>query len=54
MGKRDPGSAPNIGDRIPYVIIAGMKQAKNYEKVEDPIYVLKNDIPLDYDYYIEN
>lgn len=31
-----------------------MKQAKNYEKVEDPIYVLKNDIPLDYDYYIEN
>ena len=42
-----------IGDRIPYVIIAGTKTAKNYEKVEDPIYVLTNDIPLDYDYYIE-
>ncbi|KAL4466727.1 hypothetical protein ABPG74_010324 [Tetrahymena malaccensis] len=53
MAKRDPGSAPCIGDRIPYVIVAGTKAAKNYEKVEDPIYVLENDIPLDYEYYIE-
>lgn len=35
------------------MIIAGVKNAKNYEKVEDPIYVLRNDVPLDYEYYIE-
>lgn len=35
------------------MIVAGAKNAKNFEKVEDPIYVLKNDVPLDYDYYIE-
>ncbi|EGR29193.1 hypothetical protein IMG5_161090 [Ichthyophthirius multifiliis] len=53
MALRDAGSAPSIGDRIPFVIIAGSKNAKNYEKVEDPIYVVNHDIPLDYDYYIE-
>ena len=34
MKKRDPGSAPKLGDRVPYVIIAGAKGAKAYEKAE--------------------
>ena len=34
MRKRDPGSAPKLGDRVPYVIIAGAKGAKAYEKAE--------------------
>ena len=34
MRKRDPGSAPKLGDRVPYVIIAGTKGAKAYEKAE--------------------
>ena len=34
MRKRDPGSAPALGDRVPYVIIAGVKGAAAYEKSE--------------------
>jgi len=41
MKKRDAGSAPQLGDRVPYVIITGAKGAANFEKAEDPIYVLE-------------
>ena len=54
MRLRDPATAPGIGDRVPYVIIQAAKGAKTYEKAEDPLYVLDKNIPLDYDYYIEN
>lgn len=40
MKKRDAGSAPQLGDRVPYVIITGAKGAANFEKAEDPVYVL--------------
>lgn len=43
MRKRDAGSAPKLGDRVPYVIIAGSKGAKAYEKAEvgksSPLYI---------------
>ena len=42
MKKRDPGSAPKLGDRVPYVIIAAAKGTPAYQKAEDPIYVLDN------------
>ena len=45
MKKRDPGSAPQMGDRVPYVIITGAKGAPNFEKSEHPIYVLENNLP---------
>ncbi|XP_027905407.1 DNA polymerase delta catalytic subunit [Vigna unguiculata] len=54
MRKRDAATAPNVGDRVPYVIIKGAKGAKAYEKSEDPIYVLENNIPIDAQYYLEN
>lgn len=54
MTKRDPGNAPKLGDRIPYVITAAAKSAKAFEKAEDPIYVLENNIPIDTKYYLEN
>lgn len=54
MRKRDPGSAPAVGDRVPYVIIEGAKGAPAYEKSEDPIYVLDNNIPIDTRYYLDN
>ncbi len=54
MRKRDKGTAPNIGDRIPYVIIKGEKGSKFYENSEDPAYVLEHDLPLDINYYLEN
>nr|GMC79266.1 DNA polymerase delta catalytic subunit [Ipomoea batatas]GMC90235.1 DNA polymerase delta catalytic subunit [Ipomoea batatas] len=54
MRKRDPATAPNMGDRVPYVIVKAAKGAKAYEKSEDPIYVLENNIPIDPQYYLEN
>ncbi len=102
MRKRDPTSAPAVGDRVPYVIIKvpiiklhsitscmtchhselhdystppylisslslssplivppsfpsqAAKGAPNYEKSEDPIWVLEKDIPIDASYYLEN
>ncbi|KAL7515214.1 hypothetical protein ACHAXN_012622 [Cyclotella atomus] len=54
MRKRDPGSAPQMGDRVPYVIITGAKGAKTFEKAEDPIYVLENSVPIDCKWYLTN
>ncbi len=34
MRKRDAGSAPKLGDRVPYVIIAGAKGMAAYQKAE--------------------
>lgn len=54
MRKRDPGNAPKLGDRIPYVITAAAKNTPAFQKAEDPIYVLENNIPIDANYYLEN
>lgn len=54
MRKRDAGSAPTLGDRVAYVIIKASKGAAAYQKAEDPIYVLENNIPIDSKYYLEN
>lgn len=54
MRKRDPGTAPKLGDRVPYVIIAAAKNTPAYMKAEDPIYVLENSVPIDSSYYLEN
>lgn len=54
MRKRDAGSAPTLGDRVAYVIIKGGSGMKNYEKSEDPLYVLEHNIPIDTKYYLEN
>lgn len=54
MAKRDAGSAPKLGDRVPYVIIAANKGTAAYLKSEDPIYVLDNNLPIDTQYYLEN
>ena len=104
MRKRDPGTAPNVGDRVPYVIIqarqnfvkkvlrqttsaseivpiwndalpffptnrswascnrrvfcVGERQAAKgaaaYERSEDPVYVLENNLPIDTEYYLTN
>eukprot|EP01102_Stenamoeba_stenopodia_P015985 TRINITY_DN5528_c0_g1_i1.p1 TRINITY_DN5528_c0_g1~~TRINITY_DN5528_c0_g1_i1.p1 ORF type:complete len:618 (+),score=144.96 TRINITY_DN5528_c0_g1_i1:159-1856(+) len=53
MKKRDQGSAPGIGDRVQYVMVQAGKNAKGYEKSEDPLYVLENNLPLDTEYYLE-
>eukprot|EP00658_Telonema_sp_P-2_P059811 TRINITY_DN48917_c0_g1_i1.p1 TRINITY_DN48917_c0_g1~~TRINITY_DN48917_c0_g1_i1.p1 ORF type:complete len:808 (-),score=162.02 TRINITY_DN48917_c0_g1_i1:121-2544(-) len=54
MRERDAGSAPTMGDRVPYVMIQAAKGAKGYEKAEDPIWVLDHNIPLDAQWYLEH
>jgi len=50
---RERGMVIGIGDRIPYVIVKGSKKMAAYEKSEDPVYVLENNLPIDKEYYIE-
>ena len=50
---REGGHAPTIGDRIAYVMVSGTKGSRNYENAEDPIYVLENNLPVDFQYYLE-
>ncbi|KAI9018763.1 DNA polymerase family B-domain-containing protein [Phycomyces nitens] len=54
MKIRDPGSAPGLGDRVAYVMTKGTKKTPAYERSEDPLYVLENNIPVDTKYYLEN
>jgi DNA polymerase delta subunit 1 len=53
MQQRDASTAPGVGDRVAYVMIKGTKGQKAYELAEDPIFALRNDLPIDYDYYLE-
>lgn len=54
MKKRDAGSAPALGDRVAYVIIKAGNNTPAYDRSEDPLYVLDNNIPIDTKYYLEN
>jgi DNA polymerase delta subunit 1 len=61
MQQRDPLTAPRVGDRVPYVMIEGLKRSlvnkvwKNIsagEMAEDPAVVAANNLPIDSDFYI--
>ncbi|XP_072055019.1 DNA polymerase delta catalytic subunit isoform X2 [Arachis hypogaea] len=54
LNLQDAAAAPNVGDRVPYVIFKAAKGAKAYERSEDQIYFLENNIPIDPQYYLEN
>jgi len=54
MKKRDEATAPVLGDRVKYVVIKASKGTKSSQKAEDPLHVLKHNLPLDFDYYLEN
>ncbi len=45
------GTPPPVGERIPFVIIAGKDLFVN--RAEDPEYVKENNIPIDVDYYVK-
>ena len=49
---RAPGSEPQQGDRVAFVVVGG--PGKLYEKAEDPVWAKEKDIPLDYQYYFLN
>ena len=55
MRQRKPGSEPQSGDRVPYLLTkTDNPKAKAFEKSEDPKYVEENNVPIDYHYYFEN
>src|SRR6056300_851240 len=55
MRERKPGSEPQSGDRVPYLLTkTDNPKAKAFEKSEDPKYVEEHNIPVDYHYYFEN
>lgn len=55
MRQRKPGSEPQSGDRVPYLLIKTENpKAKAYEKSEDPKYVEEHNLPIDYHYYFVN
>jgi DNA polymerase delta subunit 1 len=52
MRARAPGSEPQQGDRIAFVITKG--DGAMYEKAEDPVFVRDHKVPIDYGYYFSN
>jgi len=50
---RAPGSEPQQGDRVPFVIVKGTGR-RMYENAEDPAWVLEKNLPIDTYYYFEN
>jgi DNA polymerase delta subunit 1 len=55
MRERKPGSEPQSGDRVPYLLTkTDNPKAKAFEKSEDPKYVEEHNIPVDYHYYFVN
>ena len=50
--RRDPNVAIGPGDRIAYVIVAGVKGSKVNERAEDPAYARANNLPIDVEYYL--
>lgn len=53
MKERNPGSEPQVGSRVPFVVIKNRCE-KLFEKAEDPVWVDQNKIPIDYEYYFEH
>jgi len=55
MRARRPGSEPQSGDRVPYLLVKTQDaKAKAYEKAEDPGWVDEHNIPIDYHHYFTN
>ena len=55
MKERDPYNCPQVGERVPYVFKKiSNPRALQFERVEDPQYLVQNCIPIDFDYYFEH
>jgi len=55
IGEREPGNKPGPGDRIPFIYIkSSNKRALQGEKIENPKYILENNLNIDYGFYITN
>ena len=55
MGKRDAGTKPSVGSRVPFVYIQTKGKVKlQGDKIEHPDYIKKNNLKPDYGFYITN
>jgi DNA polymerase elongation subunit (family B) len=55
MGERDPGTAPQVGDRLPYIYVANRKDEKKQgDKIEHVDYVRAKGLKPDTEFYITN
>lgn len=64
LQKRNPGNAPKVGDRVPYVMIKMFRvddgksrtgaKPKAYQIAEDPEYVMEHELAIDYQWYLEH
>ena len=55
MRERQPGSEPQSGDRVPYILCKTWDpRAKAFEKAEDPKYAADKKLEIDYAYYFLN
>jgi hypothetical protein len=55
MASRDPGTAPKVGDRVPYIyIVTGKRDAKQGDRIEHVDYVRANRLEPDTRFYITN
>jgi len=55
MREREPGSEPKSGDRVRYVLCHTDKKAATMgDRAEDPVWVEKHGLALDYMYYFSN
>jgi DNA polymerase delta subunit 1 len=52
MDRREPGSAPRVGDRVEFVAIASMS-SRLVDKVEDVKYAMAEKLPPDWLHYVE-
>ena len=56
MAIRDPGNKPQLNDRIPYVAIEVQSDKKllQGDVIEHPEYIIKNNLKVDYLFYLTN
>lgn len=55
MKERDPGSAPQVGDRIPFVYVSNLKDNKKQgDRIEHLDYVRQHKLTPDAEFYVTN
>jgi DNA polymerase elongation subunit (family B) len=55
MEKRDPGTAPQLGDRLPYIYVSNRKDEKKQgDRIEHLDYVREHKLKPDTEFYITN
>lgn len=52
--KRAPGSEPQQGDRVSFLVVQGLKNDLLADKAEDPAWVVEHGLKIDYKYYFTN